>query len=171
MQTPSWDLFIGLFFTVVIGYGFVLQRDKVIVTLLSIYAGIVVATTFSPIVQKFFAGEQTVGNSVFIRSSASPFAIESVLFGLTIILIGAKAGLTGKNSKGVLSPIELMSYSAMNAALILTTIFGFMDDASRNHIIETSKLGSFVLQYNILWLIAPLIFMFFTGGLRKSSSD
>jgi len=171
VQTPSWDLFIGLFFVVVVGYGFVLQRDKVIVTLLSIYAGIVVANNFSPFVQKFFAGEQTVGNSVFIRSSASPFAIEAALFGITIILIGAKAGLTGKNSKGVLSPIELMTYSAFNAALILTTIFFFMDEASRNHIVETSKLGSFILKYNTVWLIAPLIFMLFTGGLRKSGSD
>ncbi len=171
MQTPSWDLFIGLFFVVIIGYGFVLQRDKVVVTLLSIYAGIVVSQNFSPIVSKFFAGEQTIANSVFIKSSASPLTIQAGLFGLVIILISAKAGLTGRNSKGVLSPIELMTYSAFNAALILVTIFSFMDEASRNHIVETSKLGKFVLQYSTVWLIAPLIFMLFTGGLRRGSND
>lgn len=171
VQTPSWDLFIGLFFVVVIGYGFVLQRDKVIVTLLSIYVGIVVANTFSPVVQKFFAGEQTIGDSVFIRSSASPFAIEAALFGLTLILVGAKSGLTSKTTKGILSPIELITYSALNAALVLSTIFGFMDEASRAHIIETSKIGRIVLQYTNLWLVAPLLFMFLTGGLGKSNSN
>lgn len=171
MQTPSWDLFIGLFFVVVIGYGFVLQRDKVIVTLLSIYVGIVIASAFTVGVQQFFAGEQTVANSLFIRSNASPFAIQTAIFGITIILVSAKSGLTGKSTRGVLSPIELMMYSFFNAALIMYTIFGFMDEASRVHIQETSKLGMQILKYGNLWLITPLIFMAFTGGLRKTHSS
>lgn len=171
MQTPSWDLFIGLFFIVMIGYGFVLQRDKVIVTLLSIYVGLVIASGFTGSIQGFFAGEQTIANSLFIRSDASPFAIQTAIFGLVIVLISAKSGLTGKSTRGVLSPIELITYSALNAALILSIIFGFMDETSRTSIIESSKLGALVMEYAKIWLIGPLIFMLLTGGLRRTNSS
>ncbi len=168
MNLPSWDLFITLFFIVAIGYGFILQRDKVITTLLSVYTGIVVAGAVSEPVRLFFAGDKTLANQVWIRSNASPFTIQTAIFVAVLVLVSAKSGLSGKGAKGMLSPIELVAYSFMNAALILSTILSFMPPEKAQAMAETSRLVNLIFHHHTFWVIAPVVLLIATGGMRKT---
>ena len=171
-SSPSWDLLLIVFFVISVGYGFVLQRDKVIVTLLSIYAGIVVANVLAEPLKLFFVGDKTVFNQVFISAKLSPFTIQTCLFALTVILVSVRSGIGGRSaSRGALSPFELAVFSFLNSALLLTAIFSFMTPEMRENFIHNSRIANVFIQKQTWWVIAPLMTLIATGGLGKSRSN
>jgi hypothetical protein len=112
-----------------------------------------------------------VANQLWIRANASPFTIQAAVFVLVIVFVAAKSGLSGKGTKGMLSPIELVAYSFFNAALILSAVFSFMDPQMRQVFQETSRMANFLISYRIFWILAPVILMIATGGLRRTHSS
>lgn len=170
-SVPSWDLFLAIFFIVSIGYSFVLQRDKVIVTLLSIYAGIVIAGVLGGPLGAFFHGDKTVANQLFIRANASPFSVQSGLFLLTTILISIRSGLGGRGSsgRGALSAFELGLFSFLNSALVLAAVFSFMSPDAQAAFAAHSRIGKLIIDHLSWWFVAPLIAVVATGGLGKGS--
>lgn len=172
---PSWDLFLTIFFIVSIGYSFVLQRDKVVVTMLGIYAGIVIAGILGGPMQAFFNGDKTIANSLFVRANASPLSIQSGLFLLTVVAVTIRSGLGGRSSsgRGALSPFELGVFSFLNSALILAAVFSFMTPEAQQHFAASSKIARQIINREMWWFVAPLIALVITGGLGGSrrSSD
>ena len=165
---PTWDLFITLFFIIGIAYGLILQRDKTILTIISTYVALVVVTTVSPMIHKLLVGEQTIMGQVFIKSNTNLFTVKTILFILVIALVSGKSGLSGKDSGGVLSPIELFGYSFLNTMLIISSIFSFMPDATRENFISTSKFASIIMQYEMWWVILPVVLLIVTGFMHKN---
>lgn len=165
MGTPSWDLFIGLFFIIGISYGFILQREKVTGTLVSTYVAIVVTQIVSPYIQQFFAGDTTIG-SIFIKASPTPAMIKIAVFGVIIILLTTRAGLAGMRGRGLLSPIEVMIYSVLTTAIIIASILSFLEEGARAQLIESSRLVSMIFKYNDLVMIAPIVILV-TMGFRR----
>lgn len=173
MQTvPSWDLFLIIFFIVSIGYSFVLQRDKVIVTLLAIYAGIVMANILGAPMQAFFNGDKTVADQIFIRANASPFTIQAGVFFLTVVLVSIRSGLgVGNSSRSKLTAFELAIFSFLNSALILAAVFSFMPAEGQAQFSETSRIARVIIGKEVWWMLAPLIALIATGGLGKGRSS
>jgi len=169
--TPSWDLFLIIFFIVSTGYGFVLQRDKVIVTLLSIYAGVVIANILGDPMKLFFQGDKTVANQIFIKANMSPFTIQAMLFAVTTVLVSARSGIGSRSSKGALSTFELALFSFLNSTLILAAVFSFMTPEMRGNFIQTSKIARMIIENQSWWFIAPIIALIATGGMGKSRSS
>jgi len=168
-STPSWDFIIGMFFAVTIAYGFILQRERILTTLLAVYVGIVVSQVWSGTLFQFVNGDKTVFGQFFVRSDASPQTIQVILFLITIGIMSTKSGLGSTRARaGLMSPIELFGYSFLTAALILSTILSFLPEASRTGIIEHSQLASKVMGYQIWWVILPVVLMLVTGGRRRS---
>lgn len=167
---PSWDLFITLFLLASVAYGFMMQRERVLVTLLSIYVGVVVTGLLAEPVAAFFAGDKTIAGSFFIRSSASPFTIHAGLFLGVVALITAKSGLSGNREGGSLSTLEIISYAVLNAALIVTILLGFMDPATQQSFLAASKNATFLFDHRLWWFLAPIALMIVAGHNRRSDS-
>lgn len=152
-----------------------LQRDKVVVTLLAIYAGIVVANILGGTAHDFFQGDKTIGNQLFVKANTSPFSVQAGLFVLTTILVSIRSGVGSRGSSGgsKLTTFELALFSFLNSALILTAVFSFMDPASRTAFAEHSRIARIFINRELWWTVAPLIALVVTGGLGKgrSSSD
>src|SRR6476661_277846 len=129
---PSWDLFITLFFIIGLAYGFILQRDRIVATLMSVYAALVVSQLLVDPVGQFFQGDKTIFNQIWIRSNTSPFTIHLALFVGIIVLLSAKGGMVGTKGRGVMSHAEVLVYSALTTALIVSSIFSFMPDPTRS---------------------------------------
>lgn len=166
-MTPSWDLFITIFFIVGIAYGMMLQRERAVVTLVTIYVALVVTQLLTEPVSQFFVGEKTI-NSFFIDGNISPFTVQAVLFISTIILVSTKGGFSGDSSgSGLLSPIEVFSYSLFNTALIATTLVSYLPEASRVALLEQSKMASFLAQYHTYWLLLPIAALIVFGWNRR----
>ena len=161
---PSWDLLITLFVLVSVAYGFMIQRERVVVTLLAIYVGLVVTQLLTDPVSAFFAGEKTIAGSFFIRSSASPFTIQSVVFLATVGLITFKSGLSGNREHGGgLSTLEIIGYAILNAALIATILIGFLAPEQQATFLAASKNAQFVFDHRFWWFVAPIGLMIVAG--------
>lgn len=168
---PSWDLFITLFFIIGIAYGFVLQREKVVVTTISTYAAIVVTQLFGATVQQFFQGDKTIFGQIFVRANTTPFTIQIALFAAVIALLSAKAGLSGGKGKGMMSPLEIIVHSFLSTALILSTILTFMPLEEQQNITAQSNLAAKLINMHNLWVILPIIALVASGIIFKHSSS
>lgn len=163
---PTWDLFLTLFFIIGVAYGFILQRDKTVVTLISVYVALVITSVLADPFLAFFAGEKTFIGQFFIRANVSPFTLQIVIFAAVIALVSAKSGLAGKESSGLMSPVEVFGYSLFNTALIISSIFFFMPEAMRAGFDETSKIAHYLIQYHTWWMVLPVALLIFTGFRR-----
>lgn len=172
MPTPSWDLAITVFFVLGAAFGYILQRDKIIATLLSVYVGLIVTQAFAGNLQDFFQGDKTLFNQIWIRSNTNPFTIRVVIFMAVIMLLSAKSGISGGKSKsGILSPLEIIAYSILTTGLILSSIFYFMPIESREALMATSKMARLVINNYTWWILLPVALMIGTGFMHKSSSS
>ncbi len=165
MQLPSVDVFIGLFFLFGVAYGFLFQRDKIIASLCSVYVGIVIAETFSGSVYDFFNGNKTIGNQLWVKSSASAPTIAIVLFLLTIVIVSGSIK-AGKASDGP-SLLEIIIYSSLSVALILSSILGFLPEATRNHLFELSRIAKYLFDWHTLFVLSPPIAMVVSAWKKK----
>ncbi len=161
-SAPSWDLVITLAFVIGITYGFVMLRDRILVMLLSLYGGIIIANTLAEPVQKFFNGDIAILNKLWVESSASPFMIKLVLFGLVILILNAKGGIVGR--RGQFNMLEMAAYSFFNVAIGLSAVFSFMTPDKLAAFTSASKLVTLVVQHQNLWLVAPLIVLAALGS-------
>ncbi|MCL5795820.1 MAG: hypothetical protein M1338_05715 [Patescibacteria group bacterium] len=164
---PTWDLFLILFFVIGIAYGFILQRDKTVITMISVYVALVITQILVGPLQDFFTGDKTIFGQFFIHANVSSFTIQVVVFAAIIALVSAKSNLAGKES-GSMSPMEILGFSALNTALIISSILFFMPEAMRNGFAETSKIASILIQYHTWWILLPAALLVITGFFRKN---
>ncbi len=163
---PSWDIFIGLTFLVGIGYGFILRRDKTITLLCSTYIGLVIASSFSEDIFQFFNGNKVIANQIWIRSNAPISTIAIVLFVASVILI-AGAINSSSNRTGDISPIEVVAYSALSMAIIITSVIGFLPEPARLHCLEVSTAARYLFAYKSLLLVAGPLSLIILNFRRK----
>ena len=148
-----------------VSYGFMMQREKVVATMICAYAAIVLTDLLSPIMEKFFLGDTNVG-SIFIKANLSPFTIQTGLFVGIIVLLTVRGGIITGKTKGLLAPMEVLIYSVLNSALILSTILFFLTDDIRNQLAAESKFARLIIDYHTWWLILPVAALI-VAGFRK----
>lgn len=169
---PSWDLFIGLFFVINLAYSLILQRDKVLLTLISTYVALIISQNFSTIIGQLFIGDKTILGGLWIKSSASPFIIQTTLYALTIVILTTKSGLGGNSGRrgGLLSPLEVIVYSFFTSALIISTILSFLPETDRDIFLAQSQIAKIIMDYHLWWLALPPVSLIVTG-MRSSSHN
>lgn len=166
MPVPTWDVFIGLAFAIGIAYGLILRREKTITFLCSTYVAMVVASNFSGYIFDFFNGNRVVADQVWIRSNASLSTVTIITFLVTAFFISG--AINSQSSKsGDISFVEVAVYSALNIALIVTSILGFLPDEARAHYLEVSRAASFLFQWKTLWVMLPPIALIILNFRRK----
>lgn len=167
MQLPSWDVFIGLAFLFGIAYGFILQREKIIATLCSIYVGIVIASTFSNTVFDFFNGNKVIANQIWIRSNASVSTIAIALFVISIIAVAGALNSRSSEKSGDISAIEIFVYSVLMMGLFIATIIGFLPAATTKHALEISKAVKYIIMLKTFLIVAPPVVLVLFGWKKK----
>ncbi|MEI6498840.1 MAG: hypothetical protein WCO23_02670 [bacterium] len=150
---PSWDIFIGLSLLVGIGYGFILRRDKAITFLCSVYIGMVIAATFSKDLYNFFQGDAVIANQIWIRSNTPLSTISIVLFLAAIVLVSGAISFSNSH-KSEISPIEVIVYSALSIALIITSVIGFLPPETQKHCLEVSNIARIMIEFKSALVIA-----------------
>lgn len=155
-------------------YGFILQRERIVATLVSVYAALVVSEILVEPVSQFFQGDKTLFDQIWIRSNTSPFTIRLAIFILVIVLLSAKGGLSGTKGRGAMSHLEVLIYSALTVALITSSIFSFLPEPTQTVYAEGSKLVKYLVEHKDWWLLAPigaLIVFGFQRHPRRSYED
>jgi len=158
---PTWDLLITLMMIVGIGYGIVMQRERILSTLVGTYIGMAVAQNWGPKVYNFFTGDTVMFNQLWIKLNASPFAIKAFLFALVVIALTIKSdfakSIRGSNSP--LSGLMVIVYSFLTTTLAISAVLSFLPKAQINAIVNRSHLAEFIISNFNLWIVLPVIAM------------
>lgn len=170
-SAPSWDLFIVLFLIIAVGYGFLLQRERIVVTMVAAYIGLVISSLLWPDVFGFFQGTAPLFGRYFIRANVTESQIQIGLFVISLLLISTKAGIDAERGRGWLSGFELFALSALTGTLIAAVILGFIPDAARATLAEQSKLVNYLVHYHHLAILAPIAGLIGLGIRNGRSRD
>lgn len=166
MPLPTWDIFIGFAVVAGIAYGFILRREKTITTLCSTYMALVVATALSKYVFDFLNGNRFFAGQIWIHSNTSLSTVTIVIF-LILTFVVSSVIISTNNRAGDVSPLEVIIYSALNMALIISSVLGFLPEEVRVKYIETSRLANQIFNMRTLWIILPPIALVIFNFRRK----
>ncbi len=130
----TWDLFVIVFFTVIIAYTFIIGRNQSIKIVISSYIAILTADSIGNLMERYFMGAKPI-----IRlwetptGSSSLIILKIIIFILTIVLITTRGkfqiNMSNSNS-GILRLMLSLTYGILSAGLITSTVFIYASGAS-----------------------------------------
>jgi len=162
----SWDAFITLFFIVATVYGFVLQKDKLTVVLISSYVALAVANVWSENVFKWL--QDRGGTLGSWATNTSLFTVAAGLFIVFVIVVSARGGISADEEKsGVYGPFIMAVLGFLTAGLILSSVISFMPDVSKDNLIASSRMAAFVWKYHIGFIVLPPILLAASSMFKK----
>lgn len=158
LATPSWDMFILIFFIVAVFiYGFSLGRNRIVVILIAIYMALAVVNT-APFLNKWIEGAMKFGNLGQIF--AVKLGLFLVIFALLFFLFSRSRLLLSVSSDQQHSGWwQIPIFSILHIGLLLSIALSFLPPDSLLPLsaftreIFTSDIGKFV------WITAPIAAM------------
>ena len=165
-MAPTWDLFIIIFFAFAIVFGIALGRERAIVGVIASYIGLITANVGGNALYNLVGGTSANIGSIALSAGSSPFGVKAGIFALIFILLMVKGDFLKKAvtyHTGVFSMLFAGVYSFLNAGLIITALVSFLSDAQRTEILTQSSLGNTVIQYQVWWLVLPVLMMIILG--------
>jgi len=157
----SWDAFITLCFVIATVYGFVLQKDRLTVILVSAYIALAVSNFWSESIYKILLQKGDLLGSW--AQSVSLFTVTAGLFILFIILLSSRGGFTVEERGGIYTPFIIAALGFLAAGLILSSVLSFMPEDLRSSLIATSKMADFVWKYQTMWIVLPPLVLIFSS--------
>lgn len=151
-MTPSWDLFIVLAFVIMAVYGFLLGKSRVFGILMSSYVGLTIATQLGSFSYDYLSRITEISHSF----NLTMFGAKLFVFVTVVFVLMLNKELTG-GGEGASNSLVTAVYGLLAAGLVLSSVFSFMGDAERASLFSSSSLAIQVYNYQVLWLVAPII--------------
>lgn len=169
----TWDLFVIVFFLVIIAYSFVIGKNQTMKVILSSYIAILAADGVGNLVQKYFFGVDPVLNVFVLQADNSAFVVMkiSIFVILTVLLTirGAFEIELFQDRSRFLGMFLTGAYGVLSAGLIISTILVYITGISlfntvavnpANPIVEiaasSSLVRTMITNYDV-WFGAPAI--------------
>lgn len=159
--TPTWDLFIILFFIVgALLYGLSLGRDRIIVILVSIYMGLAVVSN-APYLRDFNA-ELTINQNFVIR-----IGVFLGIFVLLFFLLSRSALLKTLGSDARGSWWQVIVFSFLQCGLMISVTLSFLPAGTSENLSPFIQQAFLSDPARFSWLILPILMMAFIKGKKK----
>ena len=154
---PSWDLFVIIFFiAAVFLFSFGMGRDRILITIVSIYMTLALINAF-PFATSGIA-EIKLGEEFVLKISVFLGMVLALFF---LFSRSALVSAFSKSSQG--SWFHIIIFSFLQVGLLMSVILSFMPIEVVNDFLPTTK-GIFITEKSqFVWLIAPILAMIFIG--------
>lgn len=164
----TWDLLISIFFIMGISYGFILQREKILATILAVYVGWAVSNVWAKPIYGLLTGKTLVFDQLWFKTDLTLFHVKVGLFVIIVVLLALKGDFADITRRigGSSSPLIVFLYSFLNAGLALSIIFSFMGPKAMVYLSNVSHLAELVIDYKNWWIVAPAVVMIVAGFMR-----
>lgn len=184
--TLSWDLFIVVFFAIVITYSFIIGMHEAVKIVIATYIAIVSVQGIGNIITRITGESQsflrTFGISLDITVLAST---KLVIFIAAIIFLAVRGGFEidyTKDTGGIVHIVLTGIFGFATAGLILSTLLVFVsnvplldssitDSLSVSPIIQQSTLMQAMILNQDLWFSLPALLLLAVGFLHNERSD
>ncbi|MCD6194890.1 hypothetical protein J7K05_01650 [bacterium] len=164
---PKWDLIIVgilVFFAV---YSLILQKEKILASIVALYVAIVVTEVWGDKVAAFFMGQNFIG-SFWVKANLDPFWVKLTIFLGIIVFFAVRSDLVSSMAKDTPSSfLMILLYSASYTALLATSILKLLPQPTLNLFILQSKLASFLYTHLSWWVILPVALIIIGGYSNK----
>jgi hypothetical protein len=186
----SWDLFVLVFFVIIVAYSFIIGRDNTLKVILGTYIAALASDAFGNFFSLSF-GESTLFvkllNIAGVETGSEAVVFVKVLIFVTLVILFAVRGAfevntTEDRSAGVRMIISLV-YAVLSAGLIISIILVFMSGISfvggganttttsaLSDLSNQSRLIKSMLNYTYLWFSLPAL-AFLVHSLYSTKRD
>jgi len=184
----SWDLFIVVFFVVIVAYSLIIGRDNTIKVILGTYVALVCADAIGGLFANYFGG--TMMFLQFAREAQMESVDEAVIFSKVIIFLlmvilfavrGAFAVETSRGSGGAVGLVLHLFYAFCSAGLIISSVLmlisgvsllgggGVVSEALANLTKESYLALNLVYYANFFFTVPAVAFLLnsFQGDLER----
>ena len=161
-MTLSWDLVVIVAFCLMAGVGAVLGRGKALNILLGSFMGYVVSTELGILVFDYAKRFSHTENF-------SLFLVKVALFFAIIIVLNAKTELGGKGGDDSSMAINLI-YGFLAAGFMATAILSFLEPGEKASLLASSDILALIDKLKLIWIVAPIGFLFVADFLKSKVS-
>ncbi len=157
VNSPSWDLFIFLFFIVAtFVYGFTLGRSRIMVLLISTYMAIALIRT-----APFLLNTQsvTIGSSPLFIVQITAFIAIMLLIFFFLSNSALRRAFAANEVQGKVW--QIIAFSVLHAGLLVATVLSFVPLERRDALLGVTKSLFTTDTALFLWTLAPIIVMMF----------
>lgn len=181
----SWDLFVIVFFAVIIAYSFIIGRNKTLKVVIASYIAILTADGIGNLVKYYLLGNDQVTAKLTTTPEVSLVVTKIFIFVATIVLITTRGRFAinmEKSHSTTMNIVLNLTYGILSAGLITSTILIYTSGASLvqessifiNEAVKAMYKDSVMVQaminnYNI-WFSLPAI-TFVISSLLGSALD
>ena len=162
-MTPTWDLVLVIFVGASLVYGFLMGRDRVVVTLLGAYVGLVIANQWAARALNFVTEQSPFLSDELASENLSIFLTKLALFIGTILVIVLMGGFVSSiftRGNTIINLVIQLIYSFLSATLIAASIVEFLPEETKVQVIEGSSLIGTLVTYYSWWLALPVVLIF-----------
>lgn len=173
MVNLTWDLFVLVFFAVVIAYSFIIGRNQTLKVVISTYIAILAADGAGNLINHLFIGEDPLIRAVDVPDQAvSLILVKIFIFVLTLVLIVMKGSFAiqiAQTKSTAMNMVLNLAYGVLSAGLIVSTILIYiggislfdapgvqMSEAMRG-IYDQSYMVRQILDHGNVWFFLPAL--------------
>lgn len=157
VNSPSWDLFIFLFFIVAtFVYGFTLGRSRIMVLLVSTYMALAVIKTVPGLLT---TQSVTIGSSPLFIVQITAFIGTMLLIFFFLSNSALRRGFAAADVQG--SWWQIIVFSILHAGLLVAAVLSFVPLERINGLLSVTR-GLFASNAALtFWVLAPIVMMMF----------
>lgn len=168
--TLSWDLFVIVFFSVIIAYSFIVGRNQTIKIIIGTYIATLAADGIANLLEKYLGGENAVlkilegpgGEQMLIT-------IKILIFIAAVVVIAVRGGFEvsiGSEQKAGVRVLMTFLFGVLNAGLIVSTLLLYVsglsligaDELAISTVVGSeSLLVQLMIENYSLWFSLPAI--------------
>ncbi len=164
----SWDLFIIVFFAVIIAYSFIIGRNSTLKVIIATYMAILTADSLGNLFHQYLvpAAPSLQG----VAGEQALILIKIFVFVAVIVLLVIKGGFTVDmvpERSAVTRILSNTTFGFLNAGLVISTllvyltggsfILGGLDRALQTNLYSESSLVKLMIDQSNLWFALPAI--------------
>lgn len=135
--TLSWDLFVVVFFVVIVAYSLIIGRDNTLKVILGTYVSMIAADATGALFEMYFSGSPVFTQVLRLASvnndQEAVVFIKVVVFVAFVILFAVKGAFHVETVDDRSAPVRLaltLIYAGMSAGLIISAVLVFVSGAS-----------------------------------------
>ncbi len=150
----SWDLFVIVFFVVIVAYSFIIGRDNTLKVILGTYVSIIAADAAGSLFATYFAGSALFLNILKFASVSNEqeavVLVKVTIFVVLVILFAVKGAFevdTVDDRSAAIRMVLSVIYAVMSAGLIISAILVFVSGVP----LISNNVGAITVANGGLW--------------------
>ena len=183
--TPTWDLFIIVFFGLVITYSFIIGKHEAVKIIISTYIAILAVEGIANIITRVTGDSRPLLSVMGLNVDTDILtAVKLIVFIALIIFIAVRSGLEVDYTKDLGGPVNVLLtavFGFATAGLLLISLFIFVTDVSildpaveQNEtiaaLLQKSRLMQVMILNQDLWFSLPALLLIAVGLVSSDAS-